>query len=289
MNPILAFAVMCLCWGANFAVLKETVSEVPPLMLAGVRFILAGGLMVLWASTRVRSIKLANLPHLIIPSLLTITLNYAPLFWSSQHLPSGILGVINPGSVVLALTVFSLVYGLEKGSLLKLGGIGLGLLGLLLLALPRMGGEYGSIQAIAIGVTVLGSMAYGWGSVLFVLLMRRYTPFELTGWQMLMGGVVLLVLSILSEPPLWSAWLKPPVLAGLLYMVLASSILAFGLNNFLLSVWPASRVATSGFVIPVIALVIGVGLLDERIGKIELLACGLLLLSTMVVQRADQE
>ena len=154
------------------------------------------------------------------------------------------------------------------------------------MALPRLGGDYGKLEAIAIGLTVLGSLAYGLGSVLFQLLMRRYTPFKLTGWQMLIGGGVLLVLSVLIEPPLWSAWLKPRVFAGLLYMVLASSILAFSLNNYLLSVWPASRVASSGFAIPVIALVLGVGLLGESLGGLELLACGLLLASTFVVQRA---
>jgi drug/metabolite transporter (DMT)-like permease len=189
--------------------------------------------------------------------------------------------------VVLAMTVFSLLYGLERGSWLKAGGIGLGLLGLLLLALPGLGGEYASLQVIAIGVTVLGALAYGWGSVLLQIVMHRYSPFEMTGWQMLLGGMVLLLLSLPIEPPLWTAWLKPPVLAGLMYMVLASSILAFSLNNYLLSVWPASRVASNGFIIPVIALVIGVGALGEQIGGLEGLACGLLLLSTFVVQRAD--
>jgi drug/metabolite transporter (DMT)-like permease len=293
MQAILAFGVMCLCWGANFAVLKLTVTEVPPLQLAGIRFVLSGGILLLWfaLSRTPSSVRLADLPQLIWPSLLTITLNYAPLFWSSQHLPSGILGVINPGSVVLAMVGFSLLYRLEQGSWLKLLGVGLGLVGLVLLALQRFEGKNDPLEGVAILFSILGSLAYGWGAILLQLLSRRYSPFELTAWQMFLGGMVLVGLSLLTEPlgrEALSRWLKPSVLAGLLYMVFATSILAFSLNNYLLSVWPASRVATSGFVIPVIAMGLGVGLLGERIGALELLACGFLLLSTLVVQGAGR-
>ncbi len=140
MKKIFAFCLLCLAWGSTFAALEEALFAFPPILLAAARFLLAGGLLSIWLVVRClpRQIGLSNLRLLVLPSLLTITINYGTLFWAAQLLPSGLCGVLSMSSISLSALFFSILYHQEAFSWFKSTGIFIGVAGLILLFIPSV-------------------------------------------------------------------------------------------------------------------------------------------------------
>jgi len=93
----------------------------------------------------------------------------------------------------------------------------------------------------------------------------RFHPLELTTWQMVAGAAFLTLLAVLRGDRVLGGPLTGGALAAFAYLVLFGSLAAFAAYFFLLRVWPATRVATSAYVNPVVAVVLGWLVLGERI------------------------
>lgn len=275
MKPYLAFAVLCLTWGSTFLQAKVALQAIPPFFLASFRFIIAGAFLLLWLVIK-GQVRTSVIPRLLPSSLLSITLNYALLFWGLQYLPSGVSGVMNFAGVALALPLVSFLFGFEKISWSVVTGLVLGLAGLALLMMG--GGQFDPKGVIALAV---GSLVYAFGSLILKRLVKDVSPLEVSTWQMVMGGVALLLLSLGLEQPNLSALNSPKILFAVMYLTIAS-LLGITTYTYLLSQWPLSRVSSYNFICPAIALVLGAIILDERISLIDMVACVLLVTGAMV-------
>jgi drug/metabolite transporter (DMT)-like permease len=274
-KPYIAFVVLCLTWGSTFLQAKVALQAIPPFFLASFRFVIAGAFLFLWLILR-GQVRTNVVLKLLPSSLLSITLNYALLFWGLQYLPSGISGVMNFAGVALALPLVSFLFGSEKLSFGIIAGLLLGLAGLMLLMTG--GGELDPKGVIALTV---GALVYAFGSLIMKRLVKDVSPLEVSTWQMLMGGVALLLLSIGLEQPDLSALSSPKILFAVSYLTVAS-LLGFTTYTYLLSQWPLSRVSSYNFICPAIALVLGAIILDEGVGLIDIVACMLLVAGAML-------
>jgi drug/metabolite transporter (DMT)-like permease len=275
LKSYIAFAVLCLCWGSTFLQAKVALQAVPPFFLASLRFLIAGSFLLIWLMVqhRVRSkVILKLLPS----SLLSIALNYALLFWGLQFLPSGISGVMNFAGVALALPLVSFLFGLEKLSWGVITGLLLGLAGLFLLMTG--GGQLDPRGVIAL---TIGALVYAFGSLIMKRLIKDVSPLEVSTWQMLMGGVALLLLSLTLEQPSLSALASPKIFFAVSYLTIAS-LLGFTTYTYLLSQWPLSRVSSYNFICPAIALVLGALILGEKVSGLDIVACVLLITGAML-------
>jgi drug/metabolite transporter (DMT)-like permease len=290
----LEFVVLCVCWGSTFVAIKEGVSSVPPLLFAGARFVLAGGVLLAWVRVRQGGFRMpqTDAVRLVWPALLMIALNYGLMAWGVRLVPSGLSAVVNLAGVALGVLGFSLVYRQEAFSWPKIVGIGVGVLGLIVLFVPSgvsASGVSGANQVVAVTAIACGALAYAWGTVLGRAVARRNAPLEVSALQMSLGGVVLMVVSALTEPwnaATWQAITQPSATFSLVYLVVVGSLAGFTLYQSLLRVWPATRVALYTFICPVIAVVLGVLVFAERIAPLELVASGLMLLGAFVATRS---
>ncbi len=185
----------------TFVPLKEGLSGLPPLFFAGLRFTAAAGVFVVVRAVYPRTYpKLSgrHLARVVGPGLPTIALSYGLLFWGAQFLPSGVSGVVRFGSVAVFLTAFSLVGRLERTTLPKLLGLGLGAFGLGLLAVTKLDADAGQLAAVA--AILLGGVSYAAGSLLGRSTLVRYGALQVTACQVAAGGGVLLLLGLLTEP-----------------------------------------------------------------------------------------
>jgi drug/metabolite transporter (DMT)-like permease len=270
------FMLLCLCWGSTFIPLKAGLATLPPLFFAGLRFVLTAAVLGAILILRKHDLRVSRWQHLgpiILASLLIITFNYGLLFWSARFLPSGVAGLVSFGSVALALTGGSQLLRLERSSLRALLGLTVGLFGLGLLIHASLDSEAISGWGV-MGVGIAG-LAYGAGSLYIRPLVRRYGVLVLTTWQMTLGGGVLLLLSRLFEPSPYTSFATlytSVTLLSLSYLVVVGSLLGFWLYNHLLISWPASRLALYNFVSPLIALLLGCVIFQERLGPPELVA-----------------
>lgn len=286
--PLVLFVILCFSWGSTFLPLKLALEDLPPFLLAALRFLLAGFILFVWV--RKEPIKPKDLPGLMLASLPVITGNYGFVFWGAQFLPSGLTGVLSFASVALMLPLFGLVYRRESPSLRLFLGLAIGILGFGLLAYSVMDGftalSFKGVLAIA-----AAAVANAWGAMLTRPYIVTYGAKRVASVQMLVGGFALLLLSFWLERPglqVMAGLSYPSTLISLVYLVLIGSVLGFTLYQHLLAVWQISLLASYNFLSPVISLVLGFLFLAERFEVLQLLAIGLLLFATLVMVLAKR-
>ncbi|MCA9836491.1 MAG: EamA family transporter [Trueperaceae bacterium] len=292
LNSVVLFIILCFSWGSTFLPLKLALADLPPFLLAALRFLLAGTVLLIWS--RRKRLEPQDVWRLLLFGIVVIAGNYGPVFWGAQFLPSGLTGVLSFASVALALPLFGLLYGHEKPSRRKLSGLFIGIIGFAFLAYSvtqgstNLGSSFSLKGILAIAAAAL---ANGWGAMLTRPFLLKYGAKKVAGLQMLSGGLVLLGLSLWLEQPnlaVFASLTHPTTLVSYLYLVGIGSLLGFTLYQHLLAVWRISLLATYNFVSPVIALLLGFVVLHERFSPAQFFAIGLLLVATLVIVRREQ-
>ncbi|PTU74199.1 drug/metabolite exporter YedA [Pseudomonas mangrovi] len=261
-----AFAALYLIWGSTYLAIRIGVESWPPLMLAGVRFLIAGVLFYAWLRWRgvpspsAREWRAAGL----IGTLLLVGGNGGVSVAEHLGVASGVAAL-----AVATMPLFALLFGLfwgQRARLLEWAGILLGLLGIVLLNLGS------NLQASPLGAALLVFAAASWA---FGSVWSRYLPLPAgpmaSAAQMLVAGAVLLVLSPLTGERLT----QMPSLAGwavLAYLVVFGSIVAFSAYLYLLKTVRPAAATSYAYVNPVVAVLLGIFFAGERIVAAEWLA-----------------
>lgn len=272
-----AFAALYLIWGSTYLVIRIGVETWPPLLMAGLRFVI---------------------PALLLLSLLR--LRGAPWPTRRQWLYTGVLGVlllsIGNGAVTMAedlgvasgvaalaiatVPLFTLLFGLlwgQRPRALEWTGIALGLLGIALLNLGD------NLQASPLGAALLLSAAASWAfGSMWSKQLDLPQGFMLVACQMLGGGVVLLAASALTGERLEQA----PSLAGwgaLLYLIVFGSLIAFSAYLYLLKTVRPAAATSYAYVNPVVAVLLGIVFAGEQINAAEWLAMAVILAAVLLI------
>ncbi len=264
-----AFAIIYLIWGSTFLAILFAIETLPPFLMAGMRFLVAGSLVYAWsrlvngtgAPSRAQWLAAAAVGVLLLVG------GNGLLVWSEQRIPSGVAALL-VGTVPCFM---ALIDWLRPGGLRPSGyvfaGLLLGLVGLFWLVGPDtlIGG--GRADFIGAAVVVLGSFSWALGSIYSRHARTPASPFLSTAMQMLAGGAVLLLLSVLLGEP-WAFDARAVSLRsafGLLYLIVLGSIVAFSAYIWLLRVSTPARVSTYAYVNPVVAVLLGWALAGEEL------------------------
>jgi len=265
------FALICFVWGTTWLGMKVGIAVVPPGMFAGLRWTIAGA--VLLSFRRLRGERVIPPPRLwwrlLWVSVLLITLNQVIQLYGLKHITAGLAAVISSALTPIALLGFAVALGQERFTLRQLGAIAIGVIGVLTLFGPdAIAGTLDTWEVIGAGGVTIGSLCYSLGSVLTRPMMRTIEPVQLAGLTDLIGGVVLVLSSLVLEPGARAAlsfnWGWPAVLAWL-YLLIPGSLLSTTMYFLLVRDWGASRPGTYAFVSPVIAVVFGCTLFGEKL------------------------
>lgn len=280
----LLFAVMCLVWGLTWLPVKVGSTHVPPVFLAAVRFSLAGLLMLVWAGRDMPKVPKGAWPRLIGTALLLNTANYTLLFWGTKHAPTGLAAIVNFATIPIYTLLASRVIEGVRIDGRKLLAIALGTVGLgFLFATRVMGGisaAHGDpMEMTGLAAVAAGTLFYCVGAVLSRPIAGTMPTLTLAGWQTLIGGIGLTVVSLSLEPVgladlrMLAGW---PVLPAVLFLIVGGSLMGFTIYMRLLRDWGAFRAGLYAFVSPAIAVAVGVAALGEPFGWSE--AIGALLM-----------
>ncbi|QGT80302.1 drug/metabolite exporter YedA [Pseudomonas coronafaciens] len=278
-SPLLigAFLALYLIWGSTYLMIRIGVESWPPLMMAGVRFLIAGSLM--YGFLRFRGVPAPTWAEwkaaFVIGFLLLTCGNGGVTLAEHAGVASGVAAL-----AVATMPLFTLVFGLFWGNRttsLEWAGIVLGLIGIGLLNLGS------NLQASPYGaaVVIFAAAAWAFGSVLSKHLPLPKGPMA-SAAEMITAGAVLLIGSTLSGERL----AHMPTAAGwgaLLYLVVFGSIVAFSAYMYLLkNVRPAA--ATSyAYVNPAVAVMLGVLFAGETIGLEECMAMVVIISSVVLI------
>ena len=263
---LLAFFAIYVIWGSTYMLNKVAVTELDPLFISAIRFSIAGILIFIIAKIMKlnTSISRKQLINSMIAGFMFLVYGNGVFIWALKYVDSGFAALIASTQPLFVLLLLRLMDN-KKMQRKSLIGIALGILGMYLLVSQK---EFSSNESMILGVFMILSCVLSWsyGSV-FVSKADLPSNFLVsTGYQMLAAGILLFLSSFL----LGEDWVSPanwsvPVQWSILLLILFGSIVAFTSFNYLLKTVSPEKVATSGYVNPVIALLLGWYILDEQL------------------------
>ncbi len=289
--PYLMFAFICVVWGVNWLAMKIGIAHVPPGVFSGLRWSLAGAVMLAWRGLRGLPVRfpprLAG--RLVLLSVLMISANAVIMLYGLRHVGTGLAAVINSGLTPLALLGFGAAMGQERLSLRHLVALAIGLVGIGLLYGPKaLAGRLDTMEVLGAAGVAIGNLSYCLGSVMARPIMRTMDPALMAGVTNFTGGMILLVFAAAFEPgageALRLAW---PVEAWwmFIYLTTVASLAATTCYFVLVRDWGPGRTGTWAFVSPPIAVLMGVFLNHEQVGLFDGLGMAMMLLAAGVVLR----
>ena len=278
---LLAFFAIYFVWGSTYFAIRVAVATVPPLLAAGLRFTIAGAVLLSWSASRgVPRPSAAEWRNLAILGAFMFLGAYSGLFWAEKSLPSGVASVLVATIPVWTALFDIFIFKREKLRLPLIAAISLGLAGVVTLALHGNGGRLNTLACLAI----LGSeISWSFGTVLSKGMALPKSKLVSAGGQMLSGGVMLLLFSAAAGELHPFPHISFRAASAIAYLVVAGSILAFTAFMWLLGRLPATTVSSYAYVNPVIALGIGHWLGQEALDLRTLVGVGLVLTSVLLL------
>ena len=275
--PIAAFLAVYLIWGSTYLAIRIGVESWPPLLMAGIRFLLAGALMYGWL--RWRGVAAPTLAQWKLAGMLGVLLlacgNGAVTVAEHLGVASGVAALAIATEPMFFL-LFGLFWGL-RATRLELAGILLGLVGIVLLNLGS------NLQASPLGAVLVlfASLTWAFGSMWSKHLPLPSGPMT-SATQMLAGGAVLLLASLLSGERL-QQWPTPAGWAALAYLVVFGSIIAFSAYLYLLITVRPAAASSYAYVNPPVAVLLGIVFAGEQIGDVEWLAMAVIIAAVLLI------
>lgn len=262
-----AFVGLCVIWGSTWLAIKVGLRDLPPISFAGIRFALAA--LILLVIVSVRGLRLPWAARdwrlLLWTGLLSITVNYALVFWAELHISSGLAAVLNATIPLFGLPLAHRVLAAEPMTPHKVGGVVLGVLGMAIVFGAELGGNTPMAAWASAGVLV-ASLAGAQAGVLVKARGTHLDPAVLAGVQMTFGSVPLLLGGALLEGnPFQLAW-TPSALLSLGYLTVVGSVVAFLAYYWLIRQIDVTRVLLIPLITPLVALGLGSVFLGERVG-----------------------
>ncbi len=282
-RELLAFAAIYLLWGATFLAIRVAVVEIPPFFTAGTRFLTAGTL--LYTCMRLRGQPApsgAEWRGIALTALLLFVVTYGALFWAEQYVPSGLTSVIEASLPLITIALEVFVFRQQPFRRRMLAAVALGFGGIAWLLLGRDAESFAVLPCLVI---LAGGIAWSLGAVL-TRSMPRPASLPLTaGAQMMLGGVVLLALSLGSGELHSTPHVSLRAGVALLYLIVGGSWLGFTAYVWLLARMPVTRVASHAYVNPLVALALGYLVAGEELTPRMLLASSLVVASVFLILR----
>jgi len=281
---ILLYIILCLVWGSTWLAIKIGLSQAPPITTAALRFILA--MIVLTGISLVRGHRyprdMKTILSLAWPGFFMYGLSYAFVYISEQYLDSATAAVLFGAFPFFVAGLSWLLYKSERLSGWGWLGMLVGFAGVVLISYDSLQVSpqlfWGSLLAVAAPL----ASAYG-----IVVHKHRHADKDIVvavNVQMAAGGLFLIVWALLFES--WSDFVVSPEAVGsIVYLALFGTVLTFLSYYWLVARMPVVTVSLIAFITPLVAVLIGVALADERLSLLLAVGTVLILSGVLLVLR----
>lgn len=285
-----AWLAVCLIWGTTYLGIRISLETMPPMLMGGLRWTLAGAVLAAYMAARGERLpRPGGWRNALVLGFLMMVLGNGGVVWAEQYVPSGLAAVVVASSPFWMAGVEAFRADGERMTWRTAVGFVLGFLGILLLVWPELwtGGVGG--RGFVLGMIALQVACLGWsvGSSYSKRHGRRENVFTATAAQMLAGGVMMLALGTLRGEWGSLAFSTRSALAfG--YLSTVGAIGGFVAYTYALRHLPVSLVSLYAYINPVIAVALGVAVLGEPFTSRMALAAALVLAGVATV-RAPRE
>ena len=257
----MALISVYILWGSTYLFIHFMTEQMPPLYMSSIRFLVAGTL--LYSYARLTGTPRPTWPQVRsggIIGLLLLTLANGCLTVALQHISTSIAALLAATMPVFLLSLNWIWFAKTRPSNLALSGLLLGFAGICFLIKPGAMQGTGTTDdnLIGAGLVMIANVAWALGT-LFSSRLALPAQILSSGLQMLTGGVILLVISLLVEPVTPMSILDAPAKAigSLGYLIIFGSIIGFSSYAWLARNAPPTLVSTYAYVNPVVAMILG--------------------------------
>ncbi|PFQ28440.1 DMT family transporter [Bacillus cereus] len=287
---IFNYILVCIIFGTTFLTIKIGIEAgAPPLFSAGIRFFLAGIiLMIIFKLKRKEIMPHIFSKHIMYAGFCLTFMTFASLYWSEQYISSGLAAVLSATGPMMILLIQA-KRNREKLQKEQLVALVIALAGVIFVSLPGMHQQVSFIWSIACIVLVIGELFYGIGSIRSKEILSdlsNVSPFLINGIQMFYGGILLLIASIIVEQPNVTVLTSWSVQWPILYLIFIGSIGGHGLYYWLLSKTNPVFPSTWLYVSPLIAIIVGYIILGEPLNPTMGMGACLILIGVFLANRS---
>ena len=297
-RPVVVALLALLCcalWGSAFPCVKlgyewfEVEGAPSQILFAGYRFTLAGVLTLAAGCVmerRILTIQRPVIPYVLLLGLLQTTLQYVLFYLGLAHTTGSKGSVINATNVFFSILIAHFVVPGERLTWKKSLGCFLGFVGGVLINVSA-DGLIGGFHFLGEGFLLINAFVYGATSVMVKFISRKGDPVAITAYQLLFGGIVLILIGKLSGGRITPCGTKAYLLFS--YMVLLSAV-AFTLWTILLRYNPVGQVAIFGFSNPVFGIILSGMILHEHFLSVKnIIALVLVCLGILIVNITEKK
>jgi len=283
----LAFAAIYLIWGSTYLAIRYAVETIPPLVTAGLRHTVAGGILLAWAWARGFRPKREHWISGLVIGALFFLVGHGTLHWAEQYVGSGLAALlIATEPMFILLLAWSM--GQQRISRVSVAGLGLGVLGVAIL----MGAELSAKGSSLLGLlaVLLGSLSWAAGVVISPKVKLPQDALARTAVPLVCGAAMLLIAAGVTgefHRMQWSSVSLKSVL-GLAYLIVFGSVVAFTAYTWLLQRCPPALVATHTYANPVVAVLLGWLLASEPVTLRIVIASVAILGAIALIRRGER-
>lgn len=280
---LVAFLAIYLIWGSTYLAIAYAVESIPPLLMMGIRSVVAGAILYVWARLRgvARPARAAWLSAAVAGAFLFLG-GHGLLGWAEQRVPSGVAALIVATGTVWMIVVEWAWPGGSRPRTGALAGAALGIAGVGLL----VGGGGGGVDVLGAGALTAAALSWSVGSIYG----RHATalpksPLQSTGMQLLAGGGLLIAAAAgTGELSSFDASaVDARATLSLLYLIVFGSVAGFTAYVWLMQRCSPVKVSTHNFVNPIVAVLIGWIFAGERLTPRMMLAGGVIVVAILLI------
>jgi drug/metabolite transporter (DMT)-like permease len=282
----LALAAVYVIWGSTYLAMAMAIETIPPFLMAGARYLIAGGVLYLWVrkSGAPRPTRVHWRSALLIGGLLLLGGN-GGVVWAEQKVPSGIAALLVSMVPLWMVLMDWLRPAGTRPNWKVLTGVALGFAGLLLLVRPTAGL---SIDPLGVAALLLATLSWAWGSLRSRSVELPASPLLATAMEMLGGGGLLLVAGLVTGETagFHLAAVSMRSLLALGYLITFGALVGFTAYVWLLRVAPPALVGTYAYVNPIVAVFLGWLVLGEPLTGRTLVAAAVIISGVVLITLA---
>ena len=284
----LAWGAICIIWGTTYLAIKVALESVPPFLIGGIRYLIAGSLLVGWLIARGQRMPPPRAwPPFMVLGFLMLLLGNGGVVWAEQHVPSGLAAVVLATTPFWMAWIDSLFPGGERVTARHGLGLVVGFCGILVLVGPDVLLHGGGLSwSFLAGILALQIACVGWsiGSSYGKRHSGGVPPITTAAMQMLWGGIWLtLAGTLLGE---WSqVQFTVRSTSAVLYLAFFGGLAGFGAYIYALAHLPVSFVSLYSYVNPIIAVALGSLVLGEPFNLRIAAAIAIILAGMAIVPR----
>ncbi len=277
-NDWALFASVSGIWGASFLFIDIGLDAMPPGLITLLRVGLGAAALALVPRRRVKYGR-SDLRRIVLLSVVWVAIPFTLFPIAEQHVSSSVAGLLNGGTPIFAATFAALIYH-QRPSRAVLAGIGTGLVGVILISVPSIG--EGSSQAFGVALIVLATVCYGFATTIVAPIQRAYGSINVMGTILALATIWTIPFGVWNLDEADFEW--GPIVAVCVLGVVGTG-LAYWIMGSLIARVGGTRASFITFVIPVVALFLGVTFRGDDVAALSIVGCGFVIAGALLAGR----